>query len=37
MAHTDEELSRMTVAQLRQVAAGVKHDAVKGHTQMHKE
>lgn len=37
MAHTYEELSRMTIAQLREVAAGVEHEAVKGHTQMHKE
>ena len=37
MAHTYEELRKMTVAQLREVAAGVEHDAVKGHTQMHKE
>ncbi len=36
MAHTYEELSKMTVAQLREVAAGLEHDAVKGHTQMHK-
>ena len=37
MAHTYEELSKMTVAQLRQAAAGLEHDAVKGHTQMRKE
>lgn len=37
MAHTYEELSKMTVAQLREVAAGVDHEAVTGHTQMHKD
>jgi hypothetical protein len=37
MAHTYEELSKMTVAQLREIAAGIEHEAVKGHTQMHKE
>jgi hypothetical protein len=37
MAHTYEELTKMTVAELREVAAGVEHEAVKGHTQMHKE
>ncbi|MGH9319268.1 MAG: hypothetical protein ACRD3V_05180 [Vicinamibacteria bacterium] len=37
MAHTYEELSKMTIAQLREIAGGVEHDAVKGHTQMHKD
>jgi hypothetical protein len=37
MAHTYEELSKMTVAQLREVASGVEHEAVTGHTQMHKQ
>jgi hypothetical protein len=37
MAHTYEELSGMTIAQLREIAAGIDHEAVKGHTQMHKE
>jgi hypothetical protein len=37
MAHTYEELSKMTVAQLREIAAGIEHEAVTGHTQMHKE
>lgn len=37
MAHTYEELSRMTIAQLREIAAGIEHEAVRGHTQMHKE
>lgn len=37
MAHTYEELSKMTVAQLREIAAKIEHEAVKGHTQMHKD
>lgn len=37
MAHTYEELSKMTIAQLREIAAGVDHEAVTGHTQMHKD
>jgi hypothetical protein len=37
MAHTYEELSKMTIAQLREIAATVEHEAVKGHTQMHKD
>ncbi len=37
MAHTYEELSKKTIAELRDIAASVEHEAVKGHTQMHKE
>ena len=37
MAHTYEELKNMTVAQLREVAAETKHDAVQGYTQLNKE
>lgn len=37
MAYTYEELSKKTIAELREIAAGVEHEAVKGHTQMHKE
>jgi hypothetical protein len=37
MAYTYEELSKKTVAELREIAAGIEHEAVKGHTQMHKE
>jgi hypothetical protein len=29
-----EELKQMTVAQLREIAAGIEHDAVKGRTQL---
>jgi hypothetical protein len=32
-----EELKHKTVAQLREIAAGIEHDAVKGHTQLNKE
>ena len=35
--HTYEELKHKTVAQLREIAAGIEHDAVKGHTQLNKE
>ena len=34
---TYEELRHMTVAQLREIAAGIEHDAVKGYTQLNKE
>lgn len=37
MAHTYHDLKRMTVAELREVAKGVQHDAVKGYSQMNKE
>jgi hypothetical protein len=37
MAHTYHELKEMTVAQLRDIAKGIEHDAVKGATQMNKE
>lgn len=37
MAHTYEELHKMTVAQLREVAKGVEHPAVQGYSQLHKE
>ena len=36
MAHTYEDLKKKTVAELRDIAAGIQHDAVQGHTQMHK-
>ena len=36
MAHTFEELKKKTVAELREIAAGIEHEAVQGHTQMHK-
>jgi len=37
MSHTFEELHDMTVAQLRDVAQGVEHEAVAGYSTMHKE
>ena len=37
MAHTYHELKVMTVAQLREIAAGIQHEAVQGYTQMNKE
>jgi len=37
MAHTYEELHKMTVAELREVAKGIEHEAVQGFTQMNKE
>ncbi|HUI10542.1 MAG TPA: hypothetical protein VL221_09455 [Bacteroidota bacterium] len=37
MAYTYEQLSVMTVAQLRDIAKGIEHDAVKGFSTMHKE
>jgi len=36
MAQTFEELKKKTVAELREIAKGIEHEAVKGHTQMHK-
>lgn len=35
--HTYEELKHQTVAQLREIAAGIEHDAVTGYTQLNKE
>lgn len=37
MEHTYDELKQKTVAQLREIAEGLEHDAVKGHKTMHKE
>lgn len=37
MAHTYEELKAMTVAQLREIAEGIDHEAVHGYRTMHKE
>ena len=37
MAHTYEELHKKTVAELRELAKGLEHEAVKGYTQMNKE
>ena len=37
MPYTYEELKEKTVAELREIAAGIKHDAVQGYTQLNKE
>ena len=37
MSHTYEELHDMTVAQMRDLAQGVEHEAVAGYSTMHKE
>ncbi len=37
MAFTYEELKTKTVAELRDIAKGLSHDAVHGYTQMHKD
>ena len=37
MAHTYEELKHKTIADLREIAKGIEHDAVKGYTQMNKD
>jgi len=37
MAHTYHDLHGMSVAQLREIAAEIEHDAVHGHSTMHKE
>jgi hypothetical protein len=37
MAHTYEELKHKTVAELREMAKGLEHEAVQGYTQMNKD
>lgn len=37
MAYTYEELKKKTVAQLREIAAGMDREAMKGYTQLNKE
>ena len=37
MEHTYKELKHKTVAQLREIAAGIEHEAVKGYTQLNKD
>ena len=37
MAYTFEELRHKTVAELREMAKGIEHEAVQGYTQMNKE
>jgi len=37
MAYTYEQLSEMNVADLRKIADGIQHEAVSGHSTMHKD
>lgn len=37
MTQTYEDLKKKTVAELREIAAGIEHEAVKGHTQLNKD
>jgi DNA-binding IclR family transcriptional regulator len=37
MVYTYEQLSKMTVAELRTIAEGIEHEAVHGFSTMHKE
>lgn len=37
MSHTYEELKKKTVAELREMAAGIEHEAVQGYTQLNKD
>jgi len=37
MAHTIEELKHKTLADLREIAKGIEHDAIQGYTQMNKQ
>lgn len=37
MAHTYDELKHKTVGELREIAKGIEHEAVKGYTQMNKD
>jgi hypothetical protein len=37
MSHTYEELKHKTVVELREIAKGIEHEAVKGATQMNKD
>ncbi len=37
MAHTYEELNKMTVVQLRAIADGIEDESLMGHSTMHKD
>jgi DNA-binding IclR family transcriptional regulator len=37
MPHTYEELKKKTIAQLRDIAKDIQHEAVQGYTQLNKE
>ena len=37
MSYTYKELKKKTVAELRKIASGIEHEAVKGYTQLNKQ
>jgi len=37
MSYTYDQLSKMNVVELRKIADGIEHEAVQGHSTMHKE
>ena len=37
MSYTYEQLSKMTVVELRKIADGIEHEATMGHSTMHKD
>ena len=37
MEYTFDQIKGMTVAQMREIASGIEHEAVKGYTQLNKE
>lgn len=37
MSHTFEELKHKTVAELREIAKGIEHEAVQGYSQLNKD
>ncbi|MFQ5822851.1 MAG: hypothetical protein ACE5JB_02220 [bacterium] len=37
MAYTFKELKEKTAVQLKEIAKGIDHEAVKGYSQMHKD
>ena len=37
MPHTYEELHKMTIAELREIAVGIEDERLQGHSQLHKE
>ena len=37
MAYTIEELKHKTLADLREIAKGIEHEAVQGYTQLNKQ
>jgi hypothetical protein len=37
MSHSYDELKKMTVAELREISAGLQHEALQGYSQLNKE